>query len=57
MFDARATTYLVLGCRSAGKLTPRGLTTKEIAPPRHPQNFRTTTAIRVAGSVQEANFP
>ena len=56
VFGARATTFLVLDGRSAGKLISRGPTTKEIAPPQRPHNTMTTT-IRVVVCVREPNFP
>ena len=57
MFGPWATTFLVLGCRSAEKLTFQSPLTTAMAPPRRPQDCGTTTTIRVGGGVQEVNFP
>ena len=57
VFGPRATTFLVLGCHSAGKLTSRSLTTTQTAAPNLSQNTMTTTTIRVVVRVREPNFP
>ena len=56
MFGARSTTYPVLGCRSAGKITSQSQTTKQIAPPRRPQDSKTMITIRVFVGVWDRNF-
>ena len=57
MFGPRVPTFLVLGYRSAGKLTSRPPSTTPMAPPPRPQDSRTTTTIRVIVRVREVNFP
>ena len=51
MFGALATTFPVLGCRGAGKLTSWTPTTTQIAPPQRPQDSRTVTTISLVVGV------
>ena len=55
MFDLWAPTFPVLGCRSAEKVASWPPSTKPMAPPRRPQESRTTTMIRVIVRVQEVS--
>ena len=57
MFGPRATTFLVLGCRSAGKLTSRGPSTTLMAPPGRPQGSGRWTGRRIIVATRECNFP